>query len=120
MTLVGLGQAIRGGLRFARKVDEKYNINKIFVEKYVPPGYRKYAKTAIDIAGGAAPLTYIVDYLSNYSAIQNTGQQAAPYQQQKTYNRFPRRYGSRSQNKYRSGKRKCYCGSRRFRSSNRF
>ncbi len=42
---------VRQGLRLAGKIDRKYNINKIFIEKYFPPGYRKPAGRIVDIAG---------------------------------------------------------------------
>ncbi len=45
------GQIIRQGLRLAGKVDRKYNINKIFVQKYVPPGYRNRVNKIFDIVG---------------------------------------------------------------------
>ncbi len=43
--------AIKRGLRIAGRIDQKYNVNKIFVNKYVPPGYRKYVNKIFDIAG---------------------------------------------------------------------
>ncbi len=49
--MVLVGQAIRQGLRIAGKIDRKYNINKIFIDKYVPPGYRKTTRQIVDIAG---------------------------------------------------------------------
>ncbi len=45
------GTAIRRGLYIAGKIDKKYNLNKIFIDKYFPPGYRKTAKQLVDIAG---------------------------------------------------------------------
>ncbi len=45
------GSAIRQGLRIAGRIDRKYNINKIFVEKYVPPGYRQTVRRIFDITG---------------------------------------------------------------------
>ncbi len=51
--MVLVGQAIRQGLRIAGKLDKKYNINKIFVDKYVPPGYRKTVNRIFDIVGTA-------------------------------------------------------------------
>ncbi len=49
--MVLVGTAIRQGLRIAGRIDRKYNINKIFVDKYVPPGYRKNVRLAFDVAG---------------------------------------------------------------------
>ncbi len=45
------GQIIRQGLRIAGRIDRKYNINKIFVQKYVPPGYRKSVNKVFDVVG---------------------------------------------------------------------
>ncbi len=47
------GTAIRQGLRIAARIDQKYNINKIFVQKYVPPGYRNVVNKIFDIVGTA-------------------------------------------------------------------
>ncbi len=47
-------RGIRTGLKIAGRIDQKYNINKIFVNKYVPPGYRKLTNRIFDIAGTAA------------------------------------------------------------------
>ncbi len=44
---------LRTGLRIAGRIDQKYNINKIFVNKYVPPGYRKLTNRIFDIVGTA-------------------------------------------------------------------
>ncbi len=49
--MVLIGQAVKSGLRLAGKIDKKYNLNKIFIQKYVPPGYRKTANRIVDIAG---------------------------------------------------------------------
>ncbi len=45
------GSAIRQGLRIAGRIDQKYNLNKIFIDKYFPPGYRPGAKKLVDLAG---------------------------------------------------------------------
>ncbi len=45
------GTAIRQGLRLAGKIDKKYNLNKIFIDKYAPPGYRKTLHKIVDVAG---------------------------------------------------------------------
>ncbi len=42
---------IKRGINLAGKIDKKYNLNKIFIQKYVPPGYRKTANKLVDIAG---------------------------------------------------------------------
>ncbi len=50
MTVYG---AAKAAVKLAGRLDKKYNINKIFVEKYVPPGYRKITSRLFDIAGTA-------------------------------------------------------------------
>ncbi len=61
--MVLVGQAIRSGLRLAGKIDRKYNINKIFIDKYVPPGSRKLARQIVDIAGIAGGAYGLYQYL---------------------------------------------------------
>ncbi len=48
---MGIVAGLRTGIRLAGKIDRKYNLNKIFIQKYVPPGYRKTANKLVDIAG---------------------------------------------------------------------
>ncbi len=43
--------AIKQGLRILGRIDQKYNINKIFINKYVPPGYRKTVGKIFDVTG---------------------------------------------------------------------
>ncbi len=45
------GTTIKRGFTLAGKIDKKYNLNKIFIDKYFPPGYRKPAHKIVDIAG---------------------------------------------------------------------
>ncbi len=47
------GTAIRKGLSIAGRIDKKYNINKIFIQKYAPPHYRARLNKIVDIAGAA-------------------------------------------------------------------
>ena len=46
-----LTAGIRAGIKLAGKIDRKYNINKIFIDKYVPPHMRKPARQLVDILG---------------------------------------------------------------------
>ncbi len=45
------GTAVRQGLRLAGRIDRKYNINKIFIQKYAPPHYRNRLNKLVDITG---------------------------------------------------------------------
>ncbi len=62
--MVLIGQAIKSGIRIAGRLDRKYNLNKIFIEKYVPPGYRKTANRIVDIAGTIAGGYGLSQYLN--------------------------------------------------------
>ncbi len=48
---MALSSTIKKAIGIAGRIDQKYNVNKIFVNKYVPPGYRKYINKIFDIAG---------------------------------------------------------------------
>ncbi len=93
--MVLVGQAIRQGLRIAGRIDRKYNLNKLFVEKYVPPGYRKTVNRITDLAltaSGGYSLYNIWDDLTN---------NAVPPKLQTSY-RFRKTY-SRNKFDYRRG-----------------
>ncbi len=45
------GTAIKRGFQIAGRIDQKYNLHKIFIQKYAPPGYRKTLNKIVDIAG---------------------------------------------------------------------
>ncbi len=46
--------AVKRALTLAGRIDQKYNINKIFIQKYAPPHYRKTLNKIVDIAGTLA------------------------------------------------------------------
>ncbi len=92
---MAFGTIIRQGLRIAGRIDSKYNINKIFVSKYFPPGYRKSANRIIDIAGSLGGGYGIYNLLSGDDPEQDNAipEESQTYQQYQT--RF-RRTGWRS------------------------
>ncbi len=92
--------AIRKGFQIAGRIDKKYNLNKIFIDKYFPPGYRKTAHKLVDIAGAfgggygiynAIQSLYAPDSPGNDNAFQKTVQQQLktnkPYQTRSGYSR---------------------------------
>ncbi len=110
---IAIGRAIRTGIYIAGKVDRKYNINKIFVEKYVPPGYRNIVNKIFDIGLTGSGIYGLYKALSAEDSPGNSGQ--IPFQKQpqtttsksyKTRRRQTSRYGTR--------RRKCYEPRRRY------
>ncbi len=108
------GTAIRQGLRLAGKIDSKYNINKIFVQKYVPPGYRKRVSQVFDVAGtlgggygiyNLIQSLYAPDTPGNDAQIPFQGPRITSRKSYKTRNRYPvcnnSRYRSRPRYDYR-------------------
>ncbi len=95
--MVLIGQAIRQGFRLAGKIDKKYNLNKIFVDKYVPPGYRKTAYRLIDIAGIGGMVISSAFYLLDEpnAKIRPQKLQQETYSQYQKDSRFSRGSGSR-------------------------
>ena len=67
------GTIIRQGLRLAGKIDRKYNLNKIFIDKYFPPGYRQTAKKYVDIAGALGGGYGIVRFVESLYAPDTPG-----------------------------------------------
>ncbi len=102
------GSAIRQGLRIAGKIDKKYNLNKIFIDKYFPPGYRKTAKKIVDYAGAAGGGYGIYNFIQSLNAPDSPGMSAQiPFQRYepktrksyKTRGRQARCYGGRNTSK---------------------
>ncbi len=94
------GSAIRQGLRIAGKIDRKYNLNKIFIQKYVPPGYRTRANKLVDIAGTLGGGYGIYNFINSLIAEDSPGNSAQiPFKKSKftsrksykTRGRFTRR-----------------------------
>ncbi len=78
------GQAIRQGLRIAGRIDRKYNINKIFIDKYFPPGYRATARKIVDIAGVFGGGYGIYNFIQSLNAPASPGNpDAVPFQKQR-------------------------------------
>ncbi len=95
---------IRAGLRIAGRIDQKYNVNKIFVNKYVPPGYRKLTNRAFDIAGTLAGGYGLYQALQSLIADDSPGNPIGIPQQTK----FRKRFTSRTSYKTRSRRTVCY------------
>ncbi len=99
--MVLVGQAIRTSVKTLIRIDKRYRYldptNK-FIQKYVPPGYRKRAfkiKRYVDVAIGGALIYDVIDEI--YNGFQ-TGNGPKAYKQYKTY-RGHKYYNTRS-NKY--------------------
>ncbi len=94
--MVAYGAAIRTGLRIAGRIDKKYNINKIFIEKHVPPQWRRPAGLAFDVAGlvgtGIAIYSYLTENSNNGILAPQVYEPYATYKQYKTRHRPTRRY----------------------------
>ncbi len=114
--MVYLRTAIKTGFRIAGRIDKKYNLNKIFVDKYVPPGYRKTANRLIDIAGAVGGGYGIYRYITDdtlvnggFSKIQPRNGYA-PSKPYKTRSGPAKRYSSRYSSKFPSNRyRRCSC-----------
>ncbi len=82
---------VKQGFRTLGRIDRKYNINKIFVEKYVPPGYRQTVRRIFDITGALGGGYYI------YSALDTFLNQNAVFSPKpklpKTYSQYKTRGG---------------------------
>ncbi len=63
---MAISTVIRQGLRLAGKIDRKYNINKIFIEKYFPPNLRQPARRIVDIAGALGGGYSVYGVISNF------------------------------------------------------
>ncbi len=101
------GSAIRRGLQLAGKIDKKYNLNKIFIDKYVPPGYRKTAYKIVDVTGalggGLGLYRFAQSLYEDFSeprsnAIPSQKYISKTYKSYKTRYRFSRRCRPRSSN----------------------
>ncbi len=104
-------RAVRTGLTVLGKIDRKYNINKIFIEKYVPPGYRKLVSRIFDIGITSAGIVSLYDYLSTPSTDTTGG---SPVQQQERNYSQSQKYSGRNFSRSRS-RRRDYCKPRNMR-----
>ncbi len=74
---------LKQAVRIAGKIDRKYNLNKIFIQKYVPPGYRTRANKLVDIAGTLGGGYGIVRFVESLYAADSPGNGAPIYQKKK-------------------------------------
>ncbi len=65
--------ALKRGLYLAGRIDKKYNLNKIFIDKYAPPGYRKGLYKLVDIAGTLGGGYGIVRFIESLYAADSPG-----------------------------------------------
>ncbi len=112
--MVAALRALRTGLQIAGKIDKKYNINKIFIDKYVPPGYRKVAGFAYDAAGLAGIFIAAASYYYGNGIQKATvGPQTSEFSQERS--RPTRRFGYRSRYRQQSCRRRRQSNTRRTR-----
>ncbi len=103
---MALLSGLKQGLKIAGKIDRKYNLNKIFIQKYVPPGYRSRANKIVDIAGSLGGGYGIVRFIESLYAEDTPGNRATiPFKKQypsgkpyQTRSRFPIRSSYRNNN----------------------
>ncbi len=75
--------AIKRGLALAGRIDQKYNINKIFIQKYVPPGSRKTVNKIVDIAGALSGGYGLYSFINSLIAPDPPGNSGFPEIQQR-------------------------------------
>ncbi len=107
------GTAIKRGLTIAGKIDKKYNINKLFIDKYFPPGYRKTAHKIVDITGALGGGYGLYGFAQSLLAPDTPGNSAPiPFQKQlpttgksyKTRSRYSKRNYCRNTSKFQSSR----------------
>ncbi len=118
------GAALKRGFQIAGRIDKKYNINKIFIDKYAPPHWKPGLRRVIDIAGTLSGGYGIYGLISQYMDDEiedGTFQQTSTYKQPETYRGRPGRSRSKRQSQQRFDKSCRLAGfSKRKRSRNRF
>ncbi len=106
MTLISL---IPKGIRIARKLQrigrkyQRLDINEKFIQKYVPPGYRKTARIITGTLLTGTLIYNIYEELSNIGPIPSkptSGNINKKYIRNKQYSRRRSQYGSSYSNKY--------------------
>ncbi len=103
--MVYLHSAVRTGFRIAGKIDKKYNINKLFVDKYVPPGYRKNVNRIFDAVGTLGGGYGIYNAIQSLYAPDSPGNGASiPF---KKLSKTGKSYKTRFRQT------RCYCGRKR-------
>ncbi len=89
--------AVKQALKIVGKIDNKYNLNKIFIQKYVPPGYRSRANKIVEIAGALGGGYRIVRFVESLYAPDTPGNGASNFPQKQP------RFTSRKPYQTRSG-----------------
>ncbi len=83
MTIVPV---LKQALKIAGRIDRKYNINKIFIDKHVPPHLRSPARKLVDIAGTLGGGYGIVRFVESLYAADTPGNGATiPFKRTKQY-----------------------------------
>ncbi len=69
---------IKRGLKLLGRIDNKYNINKIFIDKYAPPGWRPGLYKIVEIAGALGGGYGIYNYVNTLIAPETPGNDVVP------------------------------------------
>ncbi len=96
---------IKRGLYLAGRIDKKYNINKIFIDKYAPPGYRKTLNRIVDIGATLGGGYGIYNFAQSLIAEDSPGNSAPiPF---KKFSKTGKSYKTRGRFPVRSSRRYC-------------
>ncbi len=91
-------RGISTAIRILGRIDKKYNVNKIFIEKYVPPGYRKIVGQIYDVGLTGALIYNVIDQLTGNNAVPSqinvpkTDKFSKTYSRNQQYNRRYNKY----------------------------
>ncbi len=91
--------AIRTGLQIAQRLDRKYNFNKLFVDRYVPPGYKETVNRIFDVTTALGGGYGIYNLLSGNNQESGNGISQAQYDKNNKYqtrNRFSKYHTRRN------------------------
>ncbi len=77
------GTAIKRGFQIAGRIDKKYNLNKIFIDKYAPPGWKPGLRKIVDIAGTLGGGYGIYQFIQSLNAPDSPGNGGFPEIQQR-------------------------------------
>ncbi len=108
---------IKRGLYLAGRIDKKYNLNKIFIDKYLPPGYRKGAYKIVDVAGALGGGYGIYNFIQSLYAPDTPGNDDAQTIQQRNGFKTDKSYKARPRfaTRYSTKRPVCYQSRRRSR-----
>ncbi len=117
---MGYITAIKKGLYIAGKIDRKYNLNKIFIDKYAPPHWRRPLHKIVDISGSLAGGYGIYNAINSYIAPETPGNDgfSSPWSSPQTRKQNQARRGY-PRRKYTRRRKFQYCYQSRRRSSTR-